>query len=606
MQAGAAQAALPGLASAWTAQRSWTFLDTGFAAGTAFLSLWQHWRTHARRPALLHYVGLLDPEQAQGLAAVLRQTDTAYPALAADLAGHCYGLESGFHRILLEDGQLSLTLCVGERAELLAQQDFHADTLLAQAETTGWDKWQLKALARCCRRGTQLVFSGSPLPSAQLLADAGFIAAVDVQATCLQASYNPRWQLRSTRHRAQDAGLAPGRCAVIGAGIAGASVARALAVRGWQVDVYDAQAHSAGGASGLPVGLVVPHHSADDSPRSRMSRGGTRLMLQHAGALLRAQQDWGPSGVLELSVEESGLAAEEAELLSRTDADASSAWARPMAHGNTPGLWHPFAAWIKPALLVQAWLEHARIRFHGATAVHSLRRQAQQWQLRAADGSALGQADMVVFANAHASASLLQHLADSLPADFPWVAEVLPKLQAMQALQGTLSLGTCHVPQAPAAQPFPPYPVNGHGSFVWGVPTGQAPIWLAGSTFRSDAALPADLAQEHAANLAKLQVLLPGVAAALAAQFEQAQVQAWQGTRCVTHDRLPLVGPLEEGDAPTFWLCAGMGARGLSFSALCAELLAAELGGEPLPLESRLARSLGTRRQRRNRPSALS
>jgi tRNA 5-methylaminomethyl-2-thiouridine biosynthesis bifunctional protein len=91
------------------------------------------------------------------------------------------------------------------------------------------------------------------------------------------------------------------------------------------------------------------------------------------------------------------------------------------------------------------------------------------------------------------------------------------------------------------------------------------------------------------------------VAQALAPQFAQGQVQAWQGVRCVTHDRLPLVGPLDEVASPTLWLCAGMGARGLSFSALCAELLAAELGGEPLPLESSLARALGTRRRQRGR-----
>lgn len=638
MQAGAAHPALPGLDSVWAAQRSWTVLDTGFGTGIPFLALWQHWRAHAQRPALLHYVGLLGADHALALAAALGRADTPFAPLAAQLAAHCYGLEPGFHRILLDGGQLSLTLCVGERPALLAQQELRADTLLAHAEGAGWDKWQLKALARCCRRGTQLVFGGAHLPDAHLLADAGFVLDAGAALPAVQAVYNPRWELRSSRRSTHET-VTPGRCAVIGAGIAGASVARALAQRGWQVDVYDAAAHCAGGASGLPVGLVVPHHSADDSPRSRMSRSGTRLMLQHANALLRAQQDWNPGGVLELSVEETGLAEEEAELLSRPLAkpvepagaagatgvagtatatagavsatiNTTSTWARPMAYGSTPGLWHPFAAWIKPVLLVRAWLDHPRIRLHGACAVHGLQRQEQQWQLRAEDGATLGQADTVVFANAHGSAALLQRLSEALPPDFPWIADVLPKLQAMQALRGTLSMGPCPVSQerpaqdAQSARPaadFPAFPVNGHGSFVSGVPTAQGPYWFAGSTFRSDAALHADLAQEHAANLGKLQALLPAVADALAPQFAHGQVQAWQGERCVTYDRLPLVGPLDEAEAPSLWLCAGMGARGLSFSALCAELLAAELGAEPLPLESSLARALGTRRRRRAR-----
>lgn len=610
MQTGAAHSAAPGLDSGWAAQRSWVVLDTVFGSGHAFLSLWQLWCTHAQKPVLLHYVGLLSTEQATGLADALHQANTPAPALAATLATHCYGLEPGFHRILLANGQLSLTLCVGERSALLAQQDLQADTLLAASDAGGWDKWQLKALARCCKRGTRLRFLGAPLPAPQLLGDAGFVPLAPndthdtkdtTDETVAQAVYHPRWQLRSARHRTPQGTAEPGRCAVIGAGIAGASVARALAVRGWQVDVYDAQPHSAGGASGLPVGLVVPHHSADDSPRSRMSRSGTRLMLQHAGAMLRAQTDWNPGGVLELRVEASSLAAEEAELLSQAAVLAGSAWARPQAWGDTPGLWHPYAAWIQPALLVRAWLEHARIRFHGGAGVHRLQRQGPQWQLCAEDGGVLGQADIVVCANAHGSAALLQRLADAMPPDFPWLADVLPRLRSLQALQGTLSMGPCPAPGTPAAAAFPPWPVNGHGSFVAGVPGPHGTHWYAGSTFRSEAVPPDGLAQEHAANLGKLRALLPDVAAALEAQFANGAVQAWQGTRCVTSDRLPLVGPLLAEDAPTLWLCAGMGARGLSFSALCAELLAAELGAEPLPLESSLARALSTRRRQRGR-----
>ncbi|MFZ3220859.1 MAG: hypothetical protein WA174_12540, partial [Rhodoferax sp.] len=52
------------------------------------------------------------------------------------------------------------------------------------------------------------------------------------------------------------------------------------------------------------------------------------------------------------------------------------------------------------------------------------------------------------------------------------------------------------------------------------------------------------------------------------------------------------------------WLCVGMGSRGLSFTALCAELLAARLGAEPLPVEFSLSRSLDANRVRRLKPAA--
>jgi tRNA 5-methylaminomethyl-2-thiouridine biosynthesis bifunctional protein len=39
-----------------------------------------------------------------------------------------------------------------------------------------------------------------------------------------------------------------------------------------------------------------------------------------------------------------------------------------------------------------------------------------------------------------------------------------------------------------------------------------------------------------------------------------------------------------------------LGSRGLSFAALCAELLAAQWHAEPLPLPATLAKALGTQR----------
>jgi len=581
------------IGSRWQSQAQWTLLDTGFGLGNHFQEILQQWRGHAQAPRMLHYVGLLSAHDAAQL--------TGH--FAEPLAARLYGLHPGFHRVLLEDGRVSLTLCVGAVQALLAQLDFRADCVLASAPEPVWDKWTLKALARCCQRGTQVLF-GDCLPAPALLQDAGFRWAADAATPPLAAVYDPRWQLRTKRRAGPEHGRTPGRCAVVGAGIAGASVARALALRGWQVDVYDAQPEPAGGAAGLPVGLVVPHHSADDSPRSRMSRAGTRLMLQHASERLTLGQDWQPGGVLELAISESALPDVEAEVRSQSlPHQAPTGWATPAQWAGVPGLWHPHAAWVKPARLVQQWLNHPNIAFHGACRVHTLQRVNAQWQLSHADGQAIGRADVVVFANAHACAELLGRLASAQPAEVGWLPHVLEKLQALQAIPGTLSRGPLPhaVPGGEGSSTFPPFPVNGHGSFVSGVPTALGLQWFAGSTFESDASLHANLAHAHATNLTKLHALLPQVADLLSAQFASDQVQAWQGTRCVSHDRLPLVGPLDAIEQPGLWLCAAMGARGLSFSALCAELLAAWLGGEPLPLEANLAKALSTGRPMRRK-----
>jgi tRNA 5-methylaminomethyl-2-thiouridine biosynthesis bifunctional protein len=62
--------------------------------------------------------------------------------------------------------------------------------------------------------------------------------------------------------------------------------------------------------------------------------------------------------------------------------------------------------------------------------------------------------------------------------------------------------------------------------------------------------------------------------------------------RCTSSDRRPLVGEVEPG----LWVSTAMGSRGLTFCALAAELIAARLHGEPLPVEHRLAKSFDVSR----------
>ena len=594
------------ISSHWSGQSTWTVLDTGFDAAGNFLDIWLGWRAHTHPPRMLHYVAVLSETEATRLVDALGQVaNNAAPEspLAKILAANCYGLGDGFHRILLEDGRLSLTLCVDTLSNVLAQQEMQVDSVLAGKQTGQWDKWTLKALARHCKRGTTVLFADRSGPDLASLEAAGFVPdATTPQAAFCSAAFNPRWALRTSRRGAAQAIPTVGVCAVVGAGIAGASVARALALRGWSVKLLDAAPHAAAGASGLPVGLVVPHHSSDDSPRSRMSRAGTRLMLQHAGTMLVEGLDWKCSGVLELDIDTAQLDDVEAEVHSQSGgALLPNGWASRASLGAAHGLWHPHAAWIKPARLVAQWLDHERIAFQGNACVHTLKRSGKQWLLLDANGQTLTVADSVVFANAYACAAVVQRMQTgdlAGLADLAWVPDVHEKLQSLKVMHGTLTMAPC--PAAPAGD-WPAFPVNGPGSFVSGVPAAAEPYWYAGSTFEAEASALADVPGQHAANQRKLQTLLAQVADDVSAQFGQSAVQAWQGSRCVTHDRLPLVGSLEDAAQPSLWLSVGMGARGLSFSALCAELIAAWMGGEPLPIEKNRARALSTRRIRRKR-----
>lgn len=601
-----------GLPHAWGQQAAWRILETRCDQGLRFLNTWHAWKNDSLRPRMLHYVSLTTvPVPVDELLACA----TPYPELrelADEVASQWFGLLPGFHRLTLSDGPVLLTLCVGDVTAMLRQQQFLADTIYldpTSAEPGGvssWDSWTVKALARCCRRGTTLAIAAGGPDLCAALTQCGFEmqsgpidAPINSANTPLSGQFNPRWTIKNARHPVNRPGVPAASCAVIGAGLAGASVAAALALRGWQVRVLDQADEPAAGASGLPVGLVVPHVSADDCALSRLSRSGVRLMLQQARHKLQQGQDWDATGTLERRLDGSpGLPMDwpaQGRDWSREAAQhpSTATWYRTLGQdattSQTAAIWHTRAAWLKPARLVQSWLAQPGVKFQGKAQVSTIRKSGNEWELLDAQGQVLTRACRVIFANACGAIPLLEKLHAALPL----MGLLLNQLPTMQGVRGQLSWAMHS--GAPVAA-FPPFPVNGAGSVIPVVPMNEGAAWFVGSSYQPDNRPPSSDEINHAANLERLKQLIPRLGHVLASQFAPGLIHAWKNTRCVTSDRLPLVGPLYKADDPTLWICAGMGSRGLSFSVLCAELLAARWAGEPLPIEAGLARSLDTLR----------
>ena len=578
-----------GLPEAWSGQARWCVLETGFGLGLNFLVTWAAWKADALRPRLLHFVSLeAFPASSDDILRSVRAHAELLP-LAEQLKHQLWGLLPGFHRLVFEGGRVLLTLCIGDAKAMLREAAFEADSVYLDGfsplrNPDIWDVHTLKAVARCCRRGTRVATWTVARDVRDGLAQCGFVVhkvpGTPPKRDNLQGEYQPAWEPRKCRTLAVP--IVPARCIVVGAGLAGSAVAASLARRGWQVTVFDAASTPANGASSLPAGVLAPHVSVDDSLLSRLSRSGIRATLQQLEALLQSGTDWCLSGVLEHCIEHPRklpVAWQNGQAL----ATAASDWTVRVTPAqladcglppDTPALWHNKAGWVKPASLVRAWLATPGVVWRGDAEVSRLASRGDVWQILDASGQELGSAELVVLAAGYLTSALA-------------ASTGLSHLLALQAVRGQVSWAL----QAPGqADTLPRFPINGHGSLVPTVPLAKGLAWVTGSTFERDSTSVEVQPDDGQRNFEKLQTLLPTAAQALTPAFAAGQVHGWVGIRCATPSRLPALGAL--ADAPGVWVCSGMGSRGLSFAALCSELLAARLHGEPLPVERRLADAL--------------
>jgi tRNA 5-methylaminomethyl-2-thiouridine biosynthesis bifunctional protein len=573
---------LRGERAVWRHQSLWCVLENGFGLGLNFLATWQAWRDDPHRPARLHYVATEShPVRAEDL---LRSA-LPWPELkdlSEALARSWWGWLPGVHRLAFEQGAVVLDLVVGESACALAQLDFKADSVYLDgfSPRVNPGMWQTPVLRECTRLSRPGALWASWCVAGEVtrtLTELGLKIAkrpgLPPKRECLQA----RWPEGPSEHESHPVPDGQNPVWVLGAGLAGASTARALAERGVPVKVLDARGPAAG-ASGLPAGLSAVHTSGDDIPLSRLTRMGLRhtlARLQH----LQAGVDWMPSGLDELKLgPRAGRQPPEDSALCRgwwpTPTDLA-AWRQDWWQ-TMPGGWHqPHAAWFKPARLVRHLLDHPAIEIVNTATISNLARHGAGWQITDQTSRRTQGIQHLVIALGPASGPLLAPLGIHPP---------------MQAVRGQVTMG-----QVPSALPqdWPDRPRNGDGSLLPCVPWQGQQTWMAGASFDRQHQEPDLLEADQALNGQRWLTLAPECAAHLS---PQSQWSAWAGVRATVRDRLPWVGPLAHPEGPGLWLLAGLGARGLTLATLCGEHLAAQMTQTPDTLPLVLRRAWSTTR----------
>jgi tRNA 5-methylaminomethyl-2-thiouridine biosynthesis bifunctional protein len=608
------------LAARWRGKDRFVILETGFGLGNNFLATWAAWRADPERCRQLHFVSIEEAPPTQAAFASLDR-DASLAPLAAELAHQWPPLTCNLHRIAVDGGGVELLLAFGAvdawLPQLVADVDaFFLDGFAPARNPAMWDPRLFKAMARLAAPEATIATWSAARAVRDGLRSAGF--AIESapgsggKRDITRGRFSPHFAPRASPRRGSsaiaaasppgpgDMGSARSRqyvtadteapVVIIGAGLAGCALARALAARGIRSLVVErgaaVAAQGSGNAAGLFHGVVHP----DDGRHARFHRAaalaaGTAVrtaVLRHgvrgsAAGLLRVETRRDLAEMQRL-VDAQQLPADYVEALDR---DAASRLAG--APLSSPAWLFPGAGWVDPNALARSWLADAgaSVRLRLDCAVASLHRNDTGWELRDPAGAAIAAAPAVVLCNGDGA----------LAGSSPW---------PIRRQRGQLS-GVSESELAPVSAPR--LPITGAGYIV---PAIDGTVWFGASSAWDDAdPMLRGLDQQH--NVDRMAALL-GLPGSPALDRLVGRV----GFRWATDDRLPIIGavpasaaariapgfvaagsprfdqPRFIARAPGLFVCCALGSRGIASAALGAELLAAAIDGAPLPAEADL------------------
>lgn len=569
-----------GLPERWRGRARFTVLETGFGLGNNFLATWAAWRDDPQRSERLHFVSLeKHPPTCDDLARAL--ASSPFAPLARELVDAWPPLTPNLHRLGFASGRVQLLLGFGDAAtlarELVARVDaFYLDGFAPARNEAMWSPPLFKALARLAApEATAATWS-----AARVVRDGLSAAGFDVQAApgpaakreITLARYAPRFIPIAPPNRVLPAS-SPSHAIVIGAGVAGAATARALARQGVPCTVLDAQPQPATQASGNPAGLFHGTVGADDTVHTRWHRTASFA----AADWVRASQAGASDGLLRLNSPHDLTAMQTLIATQRLPPSYVQALdaAQASQHAGLPlaqAAWlFTQGGWADPRALVQDALATPGVTWQGNALAHAIEQGADGWRVRGGDARVIAQAPVLVLANADDALRLA-----ALPRD--WIERVRGQVTLLDVRDAAV------MPRMPIAS----------GGYV--LPHGGG-LMIGATSQRGD-----DDGQvretDHAHNIERARHLLGRSVAR-----DGAVLQGRVGWRVVTRDRLPLIGLVPDLDAPLpmrrdaprllarragLVLHTALGSRGITTAALGGELIAAQLCGAPWPLEADL------------------
>ena len=572
----------------WNSAHNFTIGELGFGTGLNLLCAWDLWR-RTEKPAGAH-LNCVSVEAFPLSAAEMEKAHAAWPALAplsARLRAALPARHPGIHQCVLGDN-VTLTLIYGEAKTGLAAIEATIDAWFFDgfSPAKNPDMWSDAVFAQCAHLSrAETTFATFTVAGSvrRALESNGFSWQKETgfgrKRDMLIGHYEPAPDARSSQatispsrapwfaHAEGD--KRPEKIAIIGGGIAGASLCHALKQKGFTPTIFE-KADIASGASGNPAGLIMPRLDLGDTP-SAVFFASAYLHILRVISEIADNKIFAPCGVLHHALSDKDKERHERLI-------AQSALPDGYIAQRSDGLFYPQGGTVNPAGYARMLLGDAQII---RDAIVRLVHRDGCWTLTGQNEQY--RADCVIIANAMDALRFEQ--ARSLP------------------LSGSAGQIDYFKDASPpdCAHAFGPYcaPAPGGGAIIGAT---YAPISIgAEARFTPEAT---------ASNVDAVARIMPDFAASLIA----AKSSPRASIRCTTPDRLPIVGPMpdwgfysgaydglrtgkrgtypEAQCHPGLFILTGLGSRGLVTAPLCAEMIAAEIAGAPAPVPPAVAEAV--------------
>jgi tRNA 5-methylaminomethyl-2-thiouridine biosynthesis bifunctional protein len=561
-----------GAPDAWAGSDHFVIAETGFGTGLNFLATWKAFR-ESGATGRLTFISVEGYPLTERALEAAHETFSEIADYAASLRAAWPPASPGFHKRHFDGGKVNLLLMFGDAAASYARLDAAVDAWFLDgfAPAKNPDMWSdamFDQIARLAKPGARFAtFTAAGFVRRGLAARGFEVAKVkgygtkrerligqmtDKSVATANVTERPEW---ASLTRAKG-----GPVAVIGGGIAGASMAHALRTREREVLLFEGPEHPS--ASKVPAAILAPRFVLDNQPISEFFTAA----YAYAAAFKPYETSWASTGGISM-LPKSAKDAKRLRAIAR-HLDWSHDWLELLE----TGLRLPRGGSIDTARALTALKAGSTVY---QSAVKSLTPTPDGWRLSTDIG--IFDAAHVVIACGIESTSLLP--AGACP-------PLRPNRGQVEIVRGDgLAAGSL-----------------AYGGYLTAEIAGERTL---GSTFDR---LESFSAEDFAPREEDRMRILATYEAVTGKSFPATSITtSWAGVRATTPDHLPYAGPAFDAVAvskqyaalgrdanieglgaapivPGLSMFTGLGSKGYQYGPVLADYLAASLCGEPLPL----------------------